>query len=150
MMICSNTNNPKFPCRTCGKNAVLKMSMTKIKLFNVTFKNIGFLLNITTLSIQIIDIFKPVMNPVTAQNVVARFFFLIPYHKIYSNRYHTHTHPYHTLIDNISSNIIDPDIISGNLTATISNCLPQFAIIPNMFGNIASNKSCSPVIMVIV
>ena len=46
-----------------------------------------------------------------------------------------------TLIDNIFSNIIDPDIISGNLTATISDHLPQFAIIPNMFGNIPGNKS---------
>ena len=46
-----------------------------------------------------------------------------------------------TLIDNIFSNVIDPDIISGNLTATISNHLPQFAIIPNMFGNISGNKS---------
>ena len=46
-----------------------------------------------------------------------------------------------TLIDNISSNVIDPDIISGNLTATISDQLPQFAIIPNMFGNISGNKS---------
>ena len=47
-----------------------------------------------------------------------------------------------TLIDNIFSNIIDPDIaISGNLTATISDHLPQFAIIPNMFGNILGNKS---------
>ena len=45
-----------------------------------------------------------------------------------------------TLIDNIFSNIIDSDIISGNLTATISDHLPQFAIIPNMLGNIASNK----------
>ena len=34
-----------------------------------------------------------------------------------------------TLIDNIFSNVIDPDIISGNLTATISDHLPQFAII---------------------
>ena len=33
-----------------------------------------------------------------------------------------------TLIDNIFSNVIDPDIISGNLTATISNHLLQFAI----------------------
>ena len=41
-----------------------------------------------------------------------------------------------TLIDNIISNVIDSDIISGNLTATISNHLPQFTIIPNMFGNI--------------
>ena len=46
-----------------------------------------------------------------------------------------------TLIDNIFSNVIDPDIISGNLTATISDYLPQFAIIPNMFGNISGNKS---------
>ena len=46
-----------------------------------------------------------------------------------------------TLIDNAFSNIIDPDIISGNLTATISDHLPQFAIIPNMFGKILGNKS---------
>ena len=45
------------------------------------------------------------------------------------------------LIDNIFSNVIDPNIISGNLTATISDHLPQFAIIPNMFGNISGNKS---------
>ena len=45
------------------------------------------------------------------------------------------------LIDNIFSNVIDPDIISGNLTATISDHLPQFSIIPNVFGNIPSNKS---------
>ena len=44
-----------------------------------------------------------------------------------------------TLTDDIFSN--DPDIISGNLTATISDHLPQFAIIPNMFGNIVGNKS---------
>ena len=46
-----------------------------------------------------------------------------------------------TLIDNIFSNVIDPDIISSNLTATISDHLLQFAIIPNMFGNIPDNKS---------
>ena len=45
-----------------------------------------------------------------------------------------------TLIDHIFSNVIDPDIITGNLTATISDHLPQFAIIPNMFGNISGNK----------
>ena len=45
-----------------------------------------------------------------------------------------------TLIDNIFSNIVDPDIISSNLAATISDHLSQFAIIPNMFGN-TSNKS---------
>ena len=42
-----------------------------------------------------------------------------------------------TLIDNIFSNVIEPDIISGNLTATISDHMHQFAIIPNIFGNIS-------------
>ena len=37
-----------------------------------------------------------------------------------------------TLIDNIFSNVIDPDIILHNLTVTISDYLPQFAIIPKM------------------
>ena len=46
-----------------------------------------------------------------------------------------------TLIDNVFSNVLDSDIISGNLTATISDILPQFAINPNMFGNILGNKS---------
>ena len=46
-----------------------------------------------------------------------------------------------TLIDNIFSNAIDPDIISGNLTATIPHHLPQFSIIPDMFDNISGNKS---------
>ena len=46
-----------------------------------------------------------------------------------------------TLTDNAFSNVIDPDIISGNLTATICDHLPPFAIIPNMFGNIPGNKS---------
>ena len=46
-----------------------------------------------------------------------------------------------TLIDNKFSNVFDPEIISGNLTATISDHLPQFSIIPNMFGNIPFNRS---------
>ena len=45
------------------------------------------------------------------------------------------------LIDSIFSNVIDPDIISSNLTATIFDHLPQFAVILNMFGNISGNKS---------
>ena len=51
------------------------------------------------------------------------------------------TRHFNTLVGNIFSNVIDPDIISGNLTATISDHLPQFSIIPNMFGNISGNKS---------
>ena len=53
------------------------------------------------------------------------------------NRITSHSN---TLIDNIFSNIIEPDIISSNLTATISDHLPQFAIVPNIFGNISGNK----------
>ena len=48
---------------------------------------------------------------------------------------------FNTPIDNIFSSAIDPDIISANLTATFSDHLPQFSIIPNMFGNIVGNKS---------
>ena len=44
-------------------------------------------------------------------------------------------------MDNIFSSAIDPDIIYGNLTATISDRLSQFSIIPNMFGNASGNKS---------
>ena len=46
-----------------------------------------------------------------------------------------------TLIHNIFSKVIDPDIISDNLAGIISDHLPEFAIIPNMFGNILGNKS---------
>ena len=46
-----------------------------------------------------------------------------------------------TLIDNIFSNVIDPDIIPGYLTASISDYLPQFSEITNTFGNNPSNKS---------
>ena len=45
-----------------------------------------------------------------------------------------------TPIDNIFSNVIEPDVISGNLTATISDHLPQFAIIPNIVGSISGYK----------
>ena len=46
-----------------------------------------------------------------------------------------------TLIDNIFTNITLPDSISGNLTATISDHLPQFLIVPNIFSNPPSSKS---------
>ena len=41
------------------------------------------------------------------------------------------TSHFNTLTGNVFSNVIDPDIISGNLTVTISDHLPQFAIIPD-------------------
>ena len=46
-----------------------------------------------------------------------------------------------SVIDKTFSHVIDPDIISGNLTVIISDHLPQFSIIPNMFRNIPGNKS---------
>ena len=46
-----------------------------------------------------------------------------------------------TLIDNTFSNVSGPDIISGNLTATISDHLHQFPIISNISGNVPDNKS---------
>ena len=52
---------PNFLARS-----VQKMSMTKIKLFNKTFMNIGFILNVKTLIIWITDIFKTTINPGTA------------------------------------------------------------------------------------
>ena len=45
------------------------------------------------------------------------------------------------LIDNIFSNTLIENTISGNLTATISDHLPQFIILPNIFSNPPSNKS---------
>ena len=50
---------------------------------------------------------------------------------------------YHSnnLMDHIFSNVTDPDTISGNLTVSIYDHLPQFVIIPSMFGNILDNKS---------
>ena len=40
-----------------------------------------------------------------------------------------------TLIDNIFSNILSNEIISGNLTATTSDHLPQFLFAPNILSN---------------
>ena len=39
------------------------------------------------------------------------------------------------------NNVIDSDIILGDMTVTISDHLPGFAIYLNMFGNISGNKS---------
>ena len=45
------------------------------------------------------------------------------------------------VIDKISSNVITVDAISGNLTATISDHLPQIIIVPNVFANSPSKIS---------
>ena len=52
-----------------------------------------------------------------------------------------HTSHSGTLIDNIFSNVISKDIISGNITATFSDYLPQFVISANTFVDPPSNKS---------
>ena len=46
-----------------------------------------------------------------------------------------------TLIDNIFSNIFSSEIISGNLTATISDHLPQFLFAPTILSNPFYNRS---------
>ena len=46
-----------------------------------------------------------------------------------------------TPTDNIFSNFISKDITSSNITATISDHLPQFLISPNTFTDPPSNKS---------
>ena len=45
-----------------------------------------------------------------------------------------------TLIDNIYSNLITPNNILGNLTALISDHLPQFLIAADIFSNPSSTK----------
>ena len=49
-----------------------------------------------------------------------------------------------TLIDNIFYNMAVPNIISGNLTAPISDHLPQFIVAPNIFFNAST---LNPIIM---
>ena len=46
-----------------------------------------------------------------------------------------------TLIDNIFSNVISYEVISVNITATISDHLPQFLFAPNVFSNPSCQKS---------
>ena len=47
-----------------------------------------------------------------------------------------------TLIDNIFSNYISQDIVfTGNLTASISDHLPQFLIAPHIFSNVPNSKT---------
>ena len=46
-----------------------------------------------------------------------------------------------SIINNIFSNYISQEIISGNLTSTISDYLPQFLIAPHIFSNAPYKKS---------
>ena len=51
------------------------------------------------------------------------------------------TSPSKTLIGNIFSNIISHEVISGNITATISDHLHQFLFAPNVLSKNACQKS---------
>ena len=46
-----------------------------------------------------------------------------------------------TPIDSIFSNFISPETIFGNITATISDHLPQFSFAPNILSNPSTEKS---------
>ena len=46
-----------------------------------------------------------------------------------------------TLIDNIFSNVLSFEATSGNITATVSDHLPQFLFAPNVLSNPLCNKS---------
>ena len=61
----------------------------------------------------------------------------IPY-ILHPNRITSHSK---TIIDNIFSNFISPDIISGNITETTSDHLSQFSFVPNILSNTSTQKS---------
>ena len=44
------------------------------------------------------------------------------------------------LFDSIYSNVITPNDISANITATISDHLPQYLVAPDIFSNTPSTK----------
>ena len=44
-------------------------------------------------------------------------------------------------MDNIFFNFISPEIMSGNITATISDHLPQISFVPNILSNPSTQKS---------
>ena len=46
-----------------------------------------------------------------------------------------------TLIDNVFPNYISHEIISGNITAIISDHLPQVSLVPNILSNPSTQKS---------
>ena len=70
LMTFNITNNPKYPCRIGTKDVHDKDKAVQCDL---CFLNIGFILNLTTLIIWVMDIFKTVMNPNTAYNVITRY-----------------------------------------------------------------------------
>ena len=70
LMTFNITNSPKYPYRIGAKDVHDKDKAVQCDL---CFLNIGFILNVTTLIIWVMDIFKTVMNPNTAYNVITRY-----------------------------------------------------------------------------
>ena len=68
-------------------------------------------------------------------------------HIVQPNRITSHSK---TLIDNIFSNYISQDIVSGNSTATISDHLPQFVIAPHIFSNVPNIIYLKPIYLNVV
>ena len=68
-----------------------------------------------------------------------RSFFLVTLMKIlHPIRITSHSK---TLIDNIFSNFISHEIVSGSITATISDHLPKCSFVPNILLNPSTQKS---------
>ena len=66
--------------------------------------------------------------------------FILPWYSYSSHYFLPHilqpsrvTTNFKTLIDKIFANTAVPNIISGNLTASITDHLPQFLVVPNIF-----------------
>ena len=47
-----------------------------------------------------------------------------------------------TFIDDIFSNFISPEIIYVNISATVSDHLPQFSLVPNILSNLSQKSNC--------
>ena len=92
-----------------------------------------FLLNDFNINFLNYDIHPPTNE--FLNSLLSHYFLL---HILQSSRVTTNSK---TLIDNIFSNMAVPSIISGNLTASISDHLPQFLVAPNVFFNVFYPRS---------
>ena len=87
-----------------------------------------------------IDLLKYEHQKATNEFIDSRSSNMVLPYIIKSSRITSHSE---SIIDNIFSNYISQEIISRNLTSTISDHLPQFIIAPHIFSN-ASNKNPTP------
>ena len=85
-----------------------------------------------------VDLLKHEQHKATNEFLDSLSFNMFLPHIVQPNRITSHSK---TLIDNIFSNYISQEIVSGNLTATISDHLPQFLIAPHIFSNVPNRKT---------